>query len=111
MRKKKLKRNDDSDSQTPDSAYDDTYDKEVEAHGGSYDKYDNSIIDDDGATPAKEESADDSKNLYREGRANYHKKAKKEFVDNLPSEDEPESDEDDVGDYLSDAGEDSRLRK
>tara|TARA_B110000285_G_C15039195_1_gene570921 strand:+ start:1003 stop:1149 length:147 start_codon:yes stop_codon:yes gene_type:complete len=48
-----LKRNDDSDSQTPDSAYDDSYDKEVEAHGRSYDKYDNSIIDDDGATPAK----------------------------------------------------------
>ena len=82
----------------------------MEAHGGSYDKYDNSIIDDDGATPAKEESEDDSKNLYN-GRPNYHKKAKKEFVDNLPSEDEPESDEDAVDGYLSDAGDDTRLRK
>lgn len=45
------------------------------------------------------------------GKPNYHKRAKNEFVDKLPSEDEPESDEHDLDGFLSDDGEDSRLRK
>ena len=80
----------------------------MEGHGGSYDKYDNSYIDDDGATPAKEESEDDGKNLYT-GRPSYHKKAKKEFVDKLPSESEPEIDESREDDYLSDENDDKNI--
>jgi hypothetical protein len=67
-RRKKLKRND----ELGDSQYDDTYDKSVEGHGHSYDQYDNSYIDDDGATPAKDESQDDKKDLYT-GRSSRHR--------------------------------------